>query len=455
VETNAAKPEILHYQKNRTLDQCHSYSGGLQLHLANGEHVYIALSATELAVYFQPELAIHYDLEARLVKIAERNHYWRRGLSHRVVYSRKRPAEEGGGLVRSVLDEAEADAMVVKAATAVRTVHAELANGSAKIEFGKPSTDDALALIGPLLARAAAFDVTAARQDAETYRKLYGSVAVLPPNEYNAVVVQATEGCVYNHCTFCTLYRDVRYRPKPAPEFDRHARDVMAYHGQALRGRRSIFLGEANALMIPQDQLLADLRALGSIVKLPDPKQVAVPASWWLGQDKQFDGIGSFLDVFTTKPKSVEQYRELRQYGLRRVYIGLESGDTEVLAFLKKPIEEPSLVATVKALKQAGIDVGVIVLLGAGGKRFAATHAAETARVINALPLGRGDYIYLSPLIVYPNGPYDAASLTDQIEPLTPREIDAQEVELRTSLRFDAHRGRPYVARYELETFVY
>lgn len=450
-----ATPEILRYQSGRTLDQCPAYTGGLQLQLSSGEHVYIALSVTELAVYFQPDLAIHYDLEMRLVKIAERHHYWRRGLSHRIVYSRKRPSDEGGGLTRTVLDESEADAMVSKAATAVGQVLNELQAGAARVEFGKPSTDDALAAIGPLLARAAAFDVAAARADAETYRRLYGSVAVLPPNEYNAVVVQATEGCAYNHCTFCTLYHGVRYRPKPAAEFEHHARAVMAYHGEALRARRSIFLGEANAMMLPHDELVADLRALSTVVKLPDPGQATVPATWWLGNAKQFDGVGSFMDVFTTKPRSETQYQELQRLGLRRVYIGLESGDAGLLKFLNKPVEESHLTSTVTALKRAKLDVGIIVLLGAGGKQFDQAHSRETCRVINALPIGRGDYIYLSPLVVYHGGPYDDTALRQKIDPLSETEIGAQESRIRGGFRFDPHRGRPYVARYELETFVY
>lgn len=450
-----ANPELLRYQAGRTLDQCPAYSGGLQLQLSSGERVYIALSATELAVYFQPDLAIHYDLEMRLVKIVERHHYWRRGLSHRIVYSRKRPSDEGGGLTRVVLDESEADAMVSKAASAVGGVSHELQTGDARIEYGKPSTDDARAAIEPLLTRAAAFDVAAARADANLYRRLYGNVAVLPPNEYNAVVVQATEGCAYNHCTFCTLYRGVRYRPKPVAEFEQHTRDVMAYHGQALRARRSIFLGEANALMLPHNDLVADLRALSAVVKLPDAGQATVPATWWLGNAKQFDGVGSFMDVFTTKPRSESQYQELRQHGLRRVYIGLESGDAGLLKFLNKPVEESHFIGTVTALKRAKIDVGVIVLLGAGGKQFDQDHADETSRVINALPLGRGDYIYLSPLVVYHGGPYDDIALSQNIEPLSAAEIDVQENRIRGAFRFDQHRGRPYVARYELETFVY
>jgi hypothetical protein len=90
----------------------------------------------------------------------------------------------------------------------------------------------------------------------------------------------------------------------------------------------------------------------------------------------------------------------------------------------------------------------VIVLLGAGGERFAEAHVRETVRVLNALPLGKGDYIYLSPLVVKPGSAYDAPLLS-------PEQIRNQEQAIRAGLTFDAVRGRPYLARYEIESFVY
>jgi hypothetical protein len=68
--------------------------------------------------------------------------------------------------------------------------------------------------------------------------------------------------------------------------------------------------------------------------------------------------------------------------------------------------------------------------------------------VLNALPLGKGDYIYFSPLVVKPGSAYDAPLLS-------PEQIRNQEQTIRAGLRFDPGRGKPYVARYEIESFVY
>jgi hypothetical protein len=95
------------------------------------------------------------------------------------------------------------------------------------------------------------------------------------------------------------------------------------------------------------------------------------------------------------------------------------------------------------------------VLVGAGGQEFAANHVRETARVLNELPLGRNDYIYFSPLHVYPGSQYNTQAMADSITPLTAEQRQQQEQELRLALRFDPRHGKPYVAHYELEAFVY
>ena len=453
-ETAPTEQGELRYQRDRPLSAVPGYAVGLQLTLASGEAVYVALSATELVLYFQKQLAIHFDLEARLVKVAELDHYWRRSLSHWVVFSRKRAAAEGGGLDRVVLDETEADRLVRESNAAVLSVWQEVEAGKATFTLGKPNIPGALERITPLLRRAAAFDVVTARRDASRFAAIYRSVAVLPPNEYNALVLQATEGCCYNHCAFCQLYKGVHFHAKDPAEFGEHLHSVIEYHGASLAARRSLFLGEANALTIPQRDLVADLQLIREHFELPAPEQTQVDAGWWLGRANRFDGIGSFLDIFTGTPRSVAEWTELHRLGLRRVYIGMESGSEDLLQWLRKPATVPGLTRTVTALKDARLTVAVIVLLGAGGRQFAEAHVRETARVINSLPLSRGDYIYLSPLVIYPGGQYDAIALQESITPLTPAEIDAQEQELRAGLQL-ARRGNPYIARYDLETFTY
>ncbi len=446
---------ILNYQRQRTLDQVPAYAVGLQLRLRGGDRVYLACSSTELTLYFQNDRALHYDLEGRLVKMAEPHQYWRRSCSHRVVHSRKRAADQGGGLERVLWPEDAADRVVAEALRAVQTVAAELADGAAKIEFGKPNGEEARPHVERLLQRAARFDVAAARSDADRFRQIYGRVAVLPPDEYNALVLQATQGCAYDHCAFCQLYRGVAFHARNTGEFRAHIRAVADYHGESLRSRRALFLGEANALTLPQETLVAHLELIREVFELPSADAEHVPASWWLGSRTRFDGVASFLDCFSGTPRTVAEYEELRRRGLRRVYIGLESGDDALLKWLRKPATSATVISVVRTLKAARINVGVIVLLGAGGQRFALSHARETSRVLNELGLARGDYVYFSPLVVHPGGLYDTQARAQNVVPLTPTEIHEQEQTVRAGLHFSQDSGRPYVARYELELFAY
>jgi hypothetical protein len=443
------EPDVLRYQHQRRLDEVPGYLAGLQLRVPGHGRVYLARSATELAVYFEQQLALHYDLEGRLGKISQPGLYRRRGLSHRVLLTRKTAA----GIERTVLSEEQADETVRFAHEMLLPVQEAL--GKADIDTAKPDPATALEQIAPLLARAAQFDVRRARQDAATFRSIYGRIAVLPPDQYNALVLQATEGCAYAGCLFCELYRGVPYRQKTPAEFCQHLRAAVAYHGEALRARRSIFLGEANALAVSQERLLEFFDILRAQFEFPPPGQQQVPASWWLGSKTRFDGVSSFMDAFTTPLRTASQYRQLHRAGLRRVYIGLESGDAGLLRWLRKPATPEAVLRCVRLLKQAEIFVGVIVLLGAGGRERAGSHVRETAAVLNELPLGRGDFIYFSPLVIRPGGRYAGQAGACGVEPLSGEEMLAQERAIRAALRWSAGRGRPYMARYELELFVY
>lgn len=453
--TTLAQP-LLRYQRDRTLDQVPGLGTGLQVRLGRDRRAYVALSPCELVLYFdQPEHALHYDLEGRLLKISTVNVSRRRGLSHRSLVTRKRTAEEGGGIERTLLAEDISDAAVAEARPELVEVLARLAEGATTVEFGKPSVHQAVEKLTPLLERASRFNVGAARANAQRFSQIYGRVAVLPPDQYNALVLQATEGCAYGGCLFCDLYRGVFHCRKTAAEFRDHVREAVAFHGDGLRARRSVFLGEANALAIPQDALLEFFDVLSEYFELPPPRQAVVPVRWWLGSTTRFDGVSSFLDMFAGKPRTAEEFYDLRKRGLRRVYIGLETGSNELLRWLCKPGTAEQTQRRVRALKEADISVGVIVLLGAGGEMFDAAHRRETGRVLNELSLGTGDSIYFSPLMVSPGSEYEEQTRALGIRALSAQELCEQEQAIRDALHFDPQRGRPYVARYSLETFLY
>ncbi len=455
-DANTTSQPILRYQRDRTLDQVPGFGTGLQVNLGPDRHAYVALSPCEMTVYFDnPEHALHYDLEGRLLKTAEPNTSLRRGLSHKFLATRKRASDEGGGIERKVIVGAEVDAVVANARAQVTEVLTHIYRGATDIEFGKPSVHQAVEQLTPVLEKAEHFGVEAAFAHVHRFNEIYGRVAILPPDQYNALVLQATEGCAYGSCLYCELYRGLFHQRKTTAEFRDHVREAIAFHGEGLRARRSIFLGEANALALPQETLLEFFDVLNENFVFPPADQETVPARWWLGSKTQFDGVSSFLDLFTGRQHTTEDFKALRERGLRRVYIGLESGSEALLEWLCKPSTPERVRSCVHALKQAGIHVGIIVLLGAGGLAFDMVHRKKTAELINELGLGAGDYIYFSPLVIYRNSRYEEQTRALNMERLTAQQLDEQEQAIRAGLRFDEQRGRPYLARYEVETFVY
>jgi radical SAM superfamily enzyme YgiQ (UPF0313 family) len=404
----------IHYQRDRLVSDVPGYTAGLQLK----DGPYLALSATELALYFPDDVALHYDLEGRLVKVATPNEYYRRGLSGRVLWTQKTVA----GIKRQIVSPDK----LLRAHRRISSV--ELRH----IESAKPDRATAADRIHSVLGKARAFN---AGRETLRFREIYRDVAILPPDVYTALVLQATHGCSYDKCLFCELYRDVRFRARKPVEFAAHVAAVRQFMGAALPTRKLLFLGEANALAQRQADLISVFHLLaGEFPGLP---------------------VTSFLDAFTGWRRTVAQWRELRELGLRRVYIGMESGDAKLLEWLQKPATPAAVARTVANLKEAGIAVGVIILLGAGGHEYALSHVRETVAALNRLPLGKGDYVYFSPLVVYPSGRYCQAMYCNGVDRLSDAQMREQEKTIRASLQFSARRGRPYLARYELESFVY
>jgi radical SAM superfamily enzyme YgiQ (UPF0313 family) len=253
-----------------------------------------------------------------------------------------------------------------------------------------------------------------------------------------AVVLQITEGCSFNSCTFCTFYKDRPFRIKAPEEVREHGIAVREFLGAGLSLRRSIFLGDANALVVPMPQLRPILKVVHELYEV-----------------ERLGGLFAFLDGFSGEKKSAADYAELRAAGLERVYIGLESGSADLLRFLKKPGDPQDALQAVRALKAGGVAVGVIVLLGAGGSAYAEAHIRETIQVLNAMHLDLEDLIYFSQLVVSPEMPYATAVLQQGIQPLSQAEAVAQGEAIQAGLRFSADKGTPHISRYDIREFIY
>lgn len=273
--------------------------------------------------------------------------------------------------------------------------------------------------------------------DAQEFARIYRPVSILPPDQYLALVIQATEGCSYNRCTFCDFYRDRPFRIKSGDELARHIRDVQAFFGPAIGLRKSLFLADANALIAPMPRIRGWLDAI-------DEAGIRRPG-----------GIFSFIDAFDVGRKRAAEWAELAGRGLRRVYIGMESGDDELLRFLRKPGSAADVVEAARTLKAAGVAVSVIIMTGAGGEQFAPGHVEHTVEALRKMDLGPGDIVYFSPFFEQPGSEYGALARQAGVRPLSPDETARQEAVMRERLMFTDRARGPQLARYDIREFVY
>jgi radical SAM superfamily enzyme YgiQ (UPF0313 family) len=271
--------------------------------------------------------------------------------------------------------------------------------------------------------------------DGAIYRSLYKPVSILPPDQYLALVLQATEGCSWNRCTFCGLYRDRAFRIHTPESFRTHCEGVRDFFGAGLSLRRGIFLADANALVIPQARLLALFEIAQHHFALPEgPRPVF-----------------SFVSAFDVARKSAGEWADLRALGLRRAYIGLETGDETLLRFLSKPGSVQDAVEAVTALRAGGVSVGVILMAGIGGDRFAADHVTHSVEAIRAMALGPDDQVYLSNYVSAPDTTYDDLAASAGIRALNADEIETQLKELQARTR--AIVAETKVAPYRVDGF--
>ena len=376
---------------------------------------------------------VSFDLEGRPISWMVDGHTYKRSLASEI-YGRR---TQDGVRRRWRVDPHDAAAHFERAREAAAAAAAALRRDALRRSQGKDRFralgEEEAAEMARRLERIRAW--TPERLAAERTRFLaaYEPVAILPPDQYGAVVLQATYGCSWNRCTFCTFYQDRPFRVREPQAFAEHARAVRGLLGDAAEARRSVFFGDGNALVLSN----ARLRPLFDVVEAVFPGRP----------------VASFVDVFGGERKPVADWRELAGRGLSRVAIGLETGSDALLAYLNKPGGAEEAVAFVSTLKEAGVAVSVILMVGVGGERFAAVHEAESRALLERLPLGEGDLVYLSPFVSQAGSAYRARAEDEGLRPLTPEERDAQYARLRRAAREAAPGAR--VALYHIDEFVY
>lgn len=195
----------------------------------------------------------------------------------------------------------------------------------------------------------------------------YAEPVYRPPSEAYSLLVQATVGCssaAAGRCYFCNssvfnrTIPEKKFRIRPTDEI---LEDIEIGGRQYGKGLDKIFLLDSNAMIIKTPELLRIVRKCYET--FPNLKQVACYACC--------------EDILR---KTDEELLDLRKAGLNLVFVGLESGDQEVLELINKGVAvEDQIEAVVKA-NRAGIQTSVTVILGLGGKKLSAQHAVNTGK---------------------------------------------------------------------------
>ncbi|HEY63588.1 MAG TPA: radical SAM protein [Caldilineae bacterium] len=402
------------------------------------------------------ERSFSFDISGRPFGAFWEGMTYRRGLDNRWMAKWSERRDGRRARQRRWLKPEEARSLLERAHRLAEAMRVKVLDGEARSLDGDPLMDEDRERLLPALDRILALDWEALEADRERFLKVYKPIGILPPDQYLALVLQATEGCWHNACTFCTFYRDRPFRVKSPAEFEAHIQAVLEFFGPAVVLRRTIFLGDANALVIPFPRLMELFEVMNRQLPIaPGGSETIGGAPWPSARSHRFSGVYSFIDAFNVHRKSVDQWRMLREGGLRRVYIGMESGDDGLLRFLNKPGTAADVVQAVQRLKEAGIAVSVIILLGAGGEAYFDAHVQGTVQAVNAMPLRGGDIIYFSEFVEQPGSAYIRLARATGIRPLDEDRIREQERLMRSGFRWQDPSSPPRISLYDIREFLY
>ena len=186
-----------------------------------------------------------------------------------------------------------------------------------------------------------------------------------PPGEWKSYLLQCTVGCSNNTCTFCSMYKSKRYRVRPLEEV---LEDIEMAKGTWYKNTETVFLCDGDAINLPMDYILAVLKAL----------YAAFP---------RLRRVTTYAGPLSTLRKTPEELKAIRDAGLDRAYLGVETGDDALLKRVRKGVGADGMLEAGQRLVAAGFDLWAIVITGleGAGREALERNAALTAQMINAM----------------------------------------------------------------------
>ena len=183
-----------------------------------------------------------------------------------------------------------------------------------------------------------------------------------PPSEANSLILQITSGCSWNRCAFCEMYTSKKFKIKP---FEKISEEIHNCELSKYKFNK-VFLADGDAMVLSTDKLNGILSEINSNLK-------------------KIRRISAYAKPKDLANKSVDELKELKSNGLDLLYVGIESGDDEVLKLIDKGETYKSTVTGLLKAKSAGIKLSVMILNGLGGKELSMQHAVQSGKILNEI----------------------------------------------------------------------
>ncbi len=219
-----------------------------------------------------------------------------------------------------------------------------------------------------------------------------------PPSEARSLILQATVGCSHNACTFCVSYKNKTYRVRGTKGIEKDLESLP----ESIKNRtRRVFLADGNALAMDSEEMLQVLAAL----------KRELPA---------LERVGTYGYAKDVRNKSQQDLENLRDAGLGIVYLGLETGDDELLRWARKGVTTQENVEASLKIRNAGIPLSITVILGMGGTDKSSQHAVCTADALNRID---PEFIGALTLMIPQGTPLHKLMERGEFQPMKPFDI--------------------------------
>lgn len=401
----------------------------LGLRPTSGDDVFLGVKPGAFSIYFGDAPIYHFDLDGRWQRAFVDGVHYLKGLDTTVQAIGR--VREGANLVlrRRALGYAEASDLD----SMIRSAAIELGGGlgSSLAPLGPP--DDARPLpidtARDLLDRVVAWDPAAWFAHRERYLSAYGPIPFLPPETSSPVVLQKTLG----HARGAGFGGEppAEFYGRSPSEFRDHARDVARLLGRRVAQCRQVFVAGSDALRLGPEPLIDALGAAAEVFPArpgPRPRARDVDA---LDASPSLDGFHAFLHDFDRPAFPAGAWSELTGSGLRRLILGVESGSARVRGLYGRDWPDEGLRAWVGSCP---VGLGLVAVVGAGGREGAEEHVDATVALIESLPIPTGSLVSLVDAEELDTRPASERGFTPLDPAETARQRDAIKARLSAAL---------------------